>query len=81
MSKTKDMCRGCRDDFYNHNRVGGCWSFANAKVVSRVRVGIWEPPPYSPKRAERCLSCFHPEGYAMIELDDCRVRERKESDE
>lgn len=72
--KTKQMCQGCRDDFYNHNREGGCWSFKTAKIVKRVRVGIWEQPPYSKDRAEKCLSCYRPDGYAMLKLDDCRVQ-------
>ena len=72
-SKSKAMCCGCRDHFYNVNRVEGCWSFKNAKVVKRVRVGTWEPPPYSKDRAEPCLSCYRPEGYSMLELTDSRV--------
>jgi hypothetical protein len=76
MPKTKSMCCGCRDNYYNLNR-GGCWSFANAKIVKRVRVGIWEPPPYSKDRAEKCLSCYRPEGYAMLEVTDCRVKNLK----
>ena len=73
--KTKAMCRGCRDDYYNRNREGGCWMFGNARVVTRVRVGTWEPPPYHPNRAQKCLSCYNPDGYSMLKLDDCRVRD------
>ena len=75
MAKSKSMCTGCRDDYYNHNREGGCWSFASARVVERVQVGIWEPPPYSPDRKQECLSCFQPEGFVMLEPTDPRVRE------
>ena len=73
MKKTKQMCSGCHDDFYNHNRDEGCWSFKTARVVKRVQVGIWEPPPYAKSRAKQCLSCYSPDGYAMLKLDDCRV--------
>jgi hypothetical protein len=59
MSKSKAMCRGCYNDFYNQNREEGCWSFASATIVHRVQVGTWEPPPYSPKRKQNVLSCFH----------------------
>lgn len=77
-SKTKQMCQGCRDDYYNHHRDEGCWTFKRAKVVKRIRVGIWEPPPYDKGRAEACLSCFSPDGDAMLQLDDCRVKDLKE---
>lgn len=73
-TKSKKMCRGCYNDFYNHSRDGGCWSFEKASVVKKVQVGIWEPPPYHPNRAQACLSCFNPQGYAMLETSDCRVR-------
>jgi len=73
MAKCKEMCVGCRDDFYNHNRDEGCWSFKNAEVVTRIQVGTFEPPPYSKTRKKKVLSCFSPEGSSMIKTDDCRV--------
>jgi len=33
MPKTKSMCSWCRDDYYNRNRDGGCWSFAKATGI------------------------------------------------
>ena len=76
MKKTKAMCPGCYSNFYNHGGHKGCWNFAGATVVKRVRVGTWEPPPYSPTRAEQVLSCYRSEGYALLGLNDCRVREK-----
>ena len=73
MEKNKQMCRGCHDDFYNHNREGGCWCFENATIVERIQVGVWEPPPYKRDRAQKVLSCYRPQGYAMLKTDDCRV--------
>ena len=35
MPKSKSMCSGCYNNFYNLNREGGCWSFAKAKIVKR----------------------------------------------
>lgn len=32
----KSQCRGCYDDFYNHNRDGGCWAFDSAEVCDKV---------------------------------------------
>jgi hypothetical protein len=73
MTKTKELCRGCYDDYYNQNREEGCWSFKTAKVVKRVRVGIWQQPPYT-WRPETVLSCYRAQGCAMLPRDDCRVR-------
>ena len=75
VNKTKAMCRGCRDDYYNQNRQGGCWCFGDATIVERIQVGVWEPPPYKRDRARSVLSCFRPEGYAMLKTNDCRVVE------
>jgi hypothetical protein len=56
MSKpTKRDCAGCRDDFYNHNRMGlneaggapECWAFKDAKFASAKDVPISMPPPYT----------------------------------
>lgn len=74
MGKSKQMCVGCRDDFYNHREKDGCWNFPSATVMDRIRVGIWENPPYSRDRAVECLSCFNPDGSAMIKLSDPRVK-------
>ena len=72
MAKSKSMCSGCRDNWYNHNREGGCWCYEGAKVVTRTSVGTWQPPPYkwSPQQT---LSCHHPEGLHWIDIDDCRL--------
>jgi len=75
MNKTKQMCVGCRNDFYNHNQPDGCWSFKNAKVVKKVQVGTWQPPPYS-RTPRQVLSCYHAEGYSFLNLDDCRIKDK-----
>ncbi len=72
MAKSKAMCSGCYDDFYNQNRDGGCWGFATATVVKRVRVGTFQTPPYS-ESPQSVLSCFHCTGYSFLRLDDCRL--------
>ncbi len=71
MAKTKELCCGCRDDYYNRNRDDGCWMFANAKLVQVTRVGTWQPPPYKWNPQTR-LSCYHGEGHSMLAKDDCR---------
>jgi hypothetical protein len=78
MSKTKKLCRGCRNDYYNQNRDGGCWSFAEAKVVKRQRVGTWQPLPYS-WHPETVLGCYHADGCSMLCRDDPRIEETKKA--
>ena len=70
--KSKSMCFGCGDDFYNRNTEKGCWCFEDAKVVIRMRIGVWQNPPYLWDPQE-CLSCFNPDGSRMIGRDDPRV--------
>jgi len=76
MNKSKSLCFGCRDDYYNQNREGGCWAFKGAKVVKRQRVGTWQPPPY-PWNPETRLACYNPDGYSMLPRDDCRIKTTK----
>lgn len=79
MSKSKAMCSGCRQDFYNgHNDLGvkECRSFKTAKVVTRMRVGIWQNPPYI-WNPQKTLGCHSPDGGVMIEKNDCRVQMKK----
>ncbi len=65
-AKYKSMCSGCRDDFYNgKNQLGvqECWSFKDAKVVTRFRLGWWtrqdEPCAF---REVVTLDCHHAPG-------------------
>lgn len=78
----KHLCRGCRDDFYNHQgsniALGGeCWMLEKAKPVERTMVGVWQNPPYS-WRPQTTLSCHHPEGSVWINRDDVRIRKASE---
>lgn len=78
MGKSKSMCSGCRNDFYNENNQYGvkdCWSFKTAKTVTRTRVGTWQNPPYkwSPMKI---LNCYHQEGSSFITKDDVRITRR-----
>lgn len=75
VSKSKQMCSGCRNDFYNGNNnlgVSECWSYKDAKVVNKIRVGLWESPPYRNKatggkrKTGFCLNCFSPYGSIMV---------------
>ncbi len=70
--KTKTLCSGCRDDFYNRNRPEGCWQFAKAKLVQLTIVGIWQNPPYK-WQPQDTLSCHNPDGSVWIKEDDVRI--------
>lgn len=76
MPKSKQMCSGCHQDYYNNHADNGCWMWEKAKIVTRMRVGIWQNPPYtwSPRKY---LSCYQPQGSVLITKDDCRVIEKK----
>jgi len=62
-------CRGCRNDFYNHQGGmdgKGCWSRADAEIVTRYRQGWWDqPPPWGPDRAKvQVPTCYRQSGTA-----------------
>lgn len=70
-----ELCRGCRDNFYNGNNdlgVKRCWNFKDARVVQRHAIPIWQPPPYG-MPAERTLSCHRRKGYAMFSAESFRA--------
>ena len=61
-------CAGCRDDFYNRNVQGGCWSRANAKLVTRYRTGIWNNPTEKGAFVEMQVpDCYRQQGYSFTE--------------
>ena len=31
--KSQDLCAGCRQNWYNHNKERGCWGYKGSKVV------------------------------------------------
>ena len=57
----KEMCRGCRDDFYNDNNglgVTECWSFGSAEVCDKVgHRSIHSVKPDETKI--KTLTCWH----------------------
>ena len=72
VAKSKALCSGCRDDFYNGNNSLGvqeCWCFKTAKVVTRWKAGWWTPQESRSAfvRVET-LSCHNAPGkYALYE--------------
>lgn len=78
-SKDK-LCTGCFNNFYNGNNpyeIKECWHRKAAKRVKRMRVGIWQRPPYV-WHPVTTLSCHKPEGFAWVGIDDSRVVQPKQ---
>ena len=74
MPKNKKMCSGCHQEYYNSHAKDGCWMYGTAKIVTRMRVGTWDRPPYKWK-PEKVLSCYQPDGAVMLTLDDFRTED------
>lgn len=67
-AKSKDLCLGCRNNFYNGNNpyeVKECWSYKGAKVELRKRVSIHQRPPWN-QTAVPTMSCYHAQGYVFV---------------
>lgn len=66
---TKDLCRGCRDDFYNGTGADECWLFKKAAVVKRWRIGWWTQQDRKENFTRvTTLDCHHAPGkYAQTE--------------
>jgi hypothetical protein len=69
MSKTKKLCSGCHDDFYNNRQnfsQFGCWSFKTARVVKRAFVHVDQVPPWH-NPLVTTLDCHHRSRYITVE--------------
>lgn len=69
LKKSKKMCVGCEDNFYNGNNQYGvkeCWSFESAEIVEKLEVASSQCPPYDKSRARPVLSCFHRKQYVQV---------------
>jgi hypothetical protein len=72
IDKTKALCSGCRDNYYNGNNDKGieeCWLYKRAKLVERFKIGWWTEPR-GPESFERVftLDCHNAAGqYALQE--------------
>lgn len=78
-SKSTDLCRGCREDFYNgHNDIGvkQCWNLESARVVRRWKLYWWTAPTVPGALVEvKTYNCHHEPGrFAFYEeLPGCAV--------
>lgn len=81
--KSKSMCSGCRDDYYNrpgNSTTGECWCYAKAKVVRRWRIHWWTAPTVPQAYTEvETLACHREPGqYAFHEqLPDFAIQPRR----
>lgn len=67
----KDLCYDCYNNFYNQNGKE-CWHLKNAKIVKRIKVGVFQIPPYHNNPVDT-LHCNTPYHYRYIGLNDPRV--------
>jgi len=68
-AKSKALCSGCTDDFYNGQGAAECWLYKDAKVVKRFRIGWWtmqdKAENFTPVYT---FQCHHARGqYALME--------------
>lgn len=71
MKKSKAMCAGCEDDFYNDKNPYGvkeCWSYKTAEVKPRVQIHVDQPPPYRQK-PQKMLSCYRVKRCVFVSPD------------
>lgn len=71
MEKSKALCRGCVDDYYNGNNNDGiaeCWSFKSAEVVEKKFVHVSMKPPWN-VTPETTLNCNRRSGYVKVNPD------------
>lgn len=67
LDKTK--CVGCTDNFYNGNNpfnIQECWSLKSAQLVQRIRIGVWQSPPYDPTSTIEVYHCRKEKGNCLI---------------
>lgn len=75
-AKTKSMCSGCEDDFYNYRALPaeGCWKYESAKVVSKQAIHVEERPPYSLNKLKPTLSCYHVKQFVHVMPEQLDMR-------
>ncbi len=67
-AKTKKLCVGCHDNFYNGNNdlgVKECWSYPDAKVIRKKFVHIDQRPPWN-QDAEWAFDCCQRERFISV---------------
>ena len=75
-NEKREMCAGCKDNFYNGGNPYGvkeCWNLTSATVVSRVQVHIDQVPPWT-QEPVNVLSCYKQNHYVFVDPNchECR---------
>lgn len=69
--KSKRLCVGCRDNFYNGNNnlgVKECWDFESARIKRIKFIPLNQRPPWD-QPAVTTLSCYRKKGYMAVGPD------------
>lgn len=79
MKKSKKLCEGCYNDFYNQGGGGAkeCWSYAGAEVCKRAFVHVSMVPPWKVKPVTT-LTCHHKKNHWAIEPSHSQLTADKE---
>ncbi len=67
-AKTKKLCGGCHNDFYNGSNdlgVPECWSYGSARVAKKKFVHMDQPPPWT-QPAQWTLDCHRADGFITV---------------
>lgn len=71
MTKSKKVCRGCRDNFYNGNNPLGvteCWCYADAKIKRRWWCDSHTPMGQPGAFVEvRTFGCYRRDGAVYVD--------------
>jgi hypothetical protein len=72
VQKTKSMCVGCYNNFYNGNGAEGCWDFPSAVVKTRYQIEVCTRPTEAGAFTKmETLSCYRKSGVVFYnELPD-----------
>lgn len=67
----KENCKGC---YYNHYNAGKkeCMHLKDAKIVKRIKIGIFEKPPFINKNLISIPECYRTEAkvsFMYVDID------------
>jgi hypothetical protein len=71
MSKTKNLCNGCQDNYYNTEQ-SGCWLYKDATIEKRKFVHINDVPPWTTQPVVTTLSCYRKPGHVAVNAEQIR---------
>lgn len=70
MNKSKKLCVGCRENFYNGNNPMGvqeCWMYKSAQVRTRYRLSTNMPMDQREGYVKTSgLNCYNEKGYVFL---------------